>query len=184
MAVRVVERTERQFPALVAIHSVADESEIAEEDVDIAAVAHRRGRGGAVGLLHTLHARTRRFPLPLDFAGRAIEADREELFAFVSSEENARAGQNRRRMPGRKRCFPDGVLFRSDLDRQTSIGGDPRALRTAEVRPVTGAHVWTAHEEQDDECKPVNRHVVNCSSRGATRAQSQTPEPEGVYVAR
>src|ERR1039457_3042537 len=64
VAVWIVERTQRQTPALVAIRSVGQHPEVAKEHVNIASICDCRWRRGSVRLLETLHAWARRPPPP------------------------------------------------------------------------------------------------------------------------
>ncbi len=72
------EGAERNPPAFVAVGPVGDDSEVAEEDVDVRTVGDRAGRGRAVDGMKRLGAAARRFTPPKNLAGGAVEANRVE----------------------------------------------------------------------------------------------------------
>src|SRR5262249_24748158 len=84
---RIIERAHRRFPTLIAIEAIGGEAVVGEEDVHVLAVAHGAWRSRRIVDVQFLLARPRRFPAPQDFARFAIEADREQLLVFKSSEE-------------------------------------------------------------------------------------------------
>src|ERR1700736_2579008 len=55
-AIDVVERTERHTPALIAVETVRDESEISEENVNAFAVSNGAGRSSGVALIQRFGA--------------------------------------------------------------------------------------------------------------------------------
>ena len=64
MAVYIVERTERQAPAFIALGPVGEQPEVAKENVDVGAVGDWRWGRGSVGVIERLLAYTRRLPPP------------------------------------------------------------------------------------------------------------------------
>ncbi len=82
VAVWIVERAQRQTPALVAIRPVGQQPEIAKEHIHIGAVGDRRGGCGPIGRLKAFRAIAWRFPPPQYLAAIAVETVREQTLAL------------------------------------------------------------------------------------------------------
>src|SRR6266404_7767285 len=83
MAIHVVERPQRQPPALRAVLAVGEQAVIAEEYVNGLAIGDRTGRRRRVGRLILLMARARSFPPPYNFAAAAADRQRVQLAALI-----------------------------------------------------------------------------------------------------
>src|SRR5260370_16074764 len=83
MAVHVIERSQRQPPALGAIFGIRKQAEVAEENVDILAVGDRAGRRRRIGRLVALQSWTRSLPPPENLAGSAAESQSVQPAALV-----------------------------------------------------------------------------------------------------
>src|SRR5688500_20380210 len=81
-AVEIVERPKRDAPTLVAVRSVGNEAEVAEEHVHIGTVGHRRGGRRAIQLVQLLFARLRERASP-ERAARAVLHDNRMTLVFV-----------------------------------------------------------------------------------------------------
>src|SRR6266851_4860949 len=84
MPVHVVERSQRQSPALGAVLiRISQQAEVAEEDVNVLAIGDGTGRRRRTGGLITLQSRARGFPPPEDLAGDAAQSERVQLAALI-----------------------------------------------------------------------------------------------------
>ncbi len=139
MSVRVIERTQRQSPTLVSIRAVREQPEVAEKDVNVRPIRHRRRRRWSVGGLIRLLALPRRLPPPQDFAAHAIERNGEQSLAFVRRDENMIAGDHRRGVSRRQRRSPHAGPHIEPL-RQSLRWGYSGSVRPAELSPVRSGH--------------------------------------------
>ncbi len=136
MTVLIVERTERELPALGSVGGIGDEAEVAEEDVDVLAVGNGRRRCRAVGGLKLLFTGARSFAAPDNFAAGAVETEGHQFFVLGRGQEDARFREHRRGVAGRDGGLPHDILLRRKFGGQRSVVGDACAVRTAELRPV------------------------------------------------
>ena len=91
----VIERSQGEPPALVAVRPVGDETEIGKEGVDVPAIGDGARRGGAVGLVEFLLARAGEFPTPARYAGLAVEMVGEKVRTVPGRDEDGVADKDR-----------------------------------------------------------------------------------------
>lgn len=138
-AVDIAERTERQAPTLVTVEAVGDQSEIAEEYVDVSAVGRGAGRSGSVQLVERFGAAAGTLAPPQDLSGLAAQAERVEFAVVDGRQENAITAEYGRRMTGRQRRFPNDIAAGTKDLRHCGGIRDSGTVRSAETGPVAGS---------------------------------------------
>src|SRR5262249_1549135 len=83
VAVDVIERSERQPPALRAVLRVREQTIVAKEHVHVLAIGYRTRRRGRIRRLIALEPWPRRLPPAQDFTSAALEGKRVQLAALV-----------------------------------------------------------------------------------------------------
>src|SRR5258706_10923470 len=83
MAIHVIERSQRQPPALGAIFAIRQQAEVAEENVHVLAVGYRARRRRRIGRLVALQPWTRGLPPPENLAGSAAESQSVQPAALI-----------------------------------------------------------------------------------------------------
>ena len=136
-AVLTVKWSERQLPSLFALEIISDQAEISEEDKDALSIGHRGGRGAMIeGVLGFAPGSADGSP-PLNLAGGAAQAHRNQIIALGSGEKNAIPYQDRGGLPYRQLRLPQNVLLRPKLGWQLPAGrAQSGAVRTTKLRPV------------------------------------------------
>ena len=136
-AVLTVKGSERQLPSLFALEIVCDQAEISEEDEDVLSIGDRGRRRALIeGVLRFAPGSADR-STPLNLAGGAAQAHRNQVIALGSGEKYAIAGQNRGRLSDRQLGLPQNVLLRPKLGCQRPAGSaQAGAVRTTKLRPV------------------------------------------------
>src|SRR5262249_31525309 len=85
-SIKIVERPEREPPALFAVAREGDDAQIGEECIDVVAISDWRRRCGIVLPVDRSRARAHDVAAPLDAAVRTVDREYAELLAFGSSE--------------------------------------------------------------------------------------------------
>jgi hypothetical protein len=135
--VLTVKWSERQLPLLFALEIIGDQAEISEEDKDALSIGHRGGRRAVIeGVLSFASGRADGLP-PLNLAGGAAHAHRNQIIALGSGKENAIPRQDGGGLSSRQFGLPQNVLLRPKLGWQVPAGSaQSGAVQTTKLRPV------------------------------------------------
>ena len=170
MPVDIVEWPQGQPPTLISFDRVGDQTEVAEEDIDVLAVGDRTRRCGRVGLFVTLHARSRSCFLPENLSVAAVDRESDELASGVdhflapgvrflaalgSGQKDTVPADDGRGMTPWQRDLPEDVSLITEVGRQSGRIGDAAAVRTAKTGPVGPADGHGSHPEQGQNTKRI-----------------------------
>ena len=151
-AIEVLERPQRQRPALLAVGRIRDETEVGEEGDHALAVGGRGRRRRIVGLVERMRAGAGPRPTPHLAAARRVEGDGQELVALARGHVDAVADDHGRRLRVRHRGLPQDVAGRREGDGIAGAGVDASAIRPAELRPLAEGRTPSRQDAQDHTC--------------------------------
>src|SRR3954470_4026911 len=114
-AVELIEGAAWQSPLFLAVGGERDQTEVLEERIHPIAVSDRRGRCRSVEVFEATPARAWHLATPELASCRAVERQHEQRLSVVSRQEDMRASEDGRGVPGRDCGLPQHVLRRTEL---------------------------------------------------------------------
>ena len=171
-AVEVLERPERNAPALGAVGRVGHEPDVGEEDDDALVVGDRGRRRGIVGLVQRGRAVWLDLPPPALASGRRVQTHRQQPPAFAGRHVELRADDHRGGLGEGQRRLPHDVLGRRERHRVARRGIDAGAVRAAELPPLRRRRCGSREADQEQsECSRCARlrHAGDSTPRAARR---------------